>query len=290
MEILTDPAAMRRWTRARRAAGGRVGFVPTMGYLHEGHLSLVRRARNLADHVVVSVYVNPTQFAPGEDLDVYPRDLEGDLAKLRAEGVDAVFAPEDLYARGDEGAPPHETWVTVERLSRPLCGASRPIFFRGVATVVTKLFHIVEPDVAVFGKKDYQQWRVIRRMVRDLDMGIEVVGAPLVREPDGLAMSSRNVRLTPDERQRALSISRSLRAAQEAVDAGEGRAAPLVEAARRAIEEAGGRVDYVEIRDPETLEPLDTLTGTRTGLALMAIAAHFGTVRLIDNAELQLPS
>lgn len=285
MEILTHPDAMRRWTRARRAAGGRVGFVPTMGYLHEGHLSLVRRARNLADHVVASVYVNPTQFAPGEDLDVYPRDLDGDLAKLRAEGVDAVFAPEDLYARTAQGAPPHETWVTVQDLSKPLCGASRPIFFRGVATVVAKLFHIVEPDVAVFGKKDYQQWRVIRRMVRDLDMGIEVVGAPLVREPDGLAMSSRNVRLSPDERQRALSISRSLRAAQAAVDVGERHAGPLLAAAREAIEGAGGRVDYVELRDPETLAPVDTLTA----MTLMAIAAHFGTVRLIDNTELTLP-
>ena len=285
MEILTHPDAMRRWTRARRAAGGRVGFVPTMGYLHEGHLSLVRRARNLADHVVASVYVNPTQFAPGEDLDVYPRDLDGDLAKLRDEGVDAVFAPEDLYARTAQGAPPHETWVTVQDLSKPLCGASRPIFFRGVATVVAKLFHIVEPDVAVFGKKDYQQWRVIRRMVRDLDMGIEVVGAPLVREPDGLAMSSRNVRLSPDERQRALSISRSLRAAQAAVDVGERHAGPLLAAAREAIEGAGGRVDYVELRDPETLAPVDTLTA----MTLMAIAAHFGTVRLIDNTELTLP-
>ncbi len=284
MDILSDRDAMRRWTRARRAAGERVAFVPTMGYLHEGHLSLVRRARNLADHVVVSVYVNPTQFAPGEDLDVYPRDLEGDLSKLRAAGVAVAFTPGDLYARGEGGAPPHETWVTVEALSKPLCGASRPIFFRGVATVVTKLFHIVEPDVAVFGKKDYQQWRLIRRLVRDLDMGIEVVGAPLVREPDGLAMSSRNVRLSADERQRALSISRSLRQAQEAVDAGERRTGVLVAAARQAIEGAGGRVDYVDVRDPESLEPVETLTG----MALMAIAAHFGSVRLIDNTELQV--
>lgn len=238
MEVIHDKATMRAWSRRQRVAGRRVALVPTMGFLHDGHLSLVAEARARADVVVVSIYVNPGQFGPTEDLATYPRDLEGDLAKLQPLHVDAVFNPADMYVReatpvpapagggatagagesreGDGAAPPpapgavagrrpgggrgHETWVTVERLQVGLCGASRPAFFRGVATVVAKLFNVVEPDVAVFGKKDYQQWRVLCRMVRDLDFDVEVVGAPLLREADGLAMSSRNVRLTPVQR------------------------------------------------------------------------------------------
>ncbi|CAI5990105.1 unnamed protein product [Closterium sp. NIES-64] len=241
MEVISEKEAMRQWSRKQHCQGRTVALVPTMGYLHEGHLSLVRLAASLADVVAVSIYVNPSQFAPHEDLLSYPRDLARDLALLKDLPVAAVFAPADLYLRplyappdqrhavaeppaaavpGPGGAADcpavasaaapagHETWVTVERLQRPLCGGGRPVFFRGVATVVVKLLHIVEPDVAVFGKKDYQQWRLIQRMVRDLDMAVQVVGAPLLREVDGLAMSSRNVRLTPQHRQQVSRGSR----------------------------------------------------------------------------------
>ena len=206
-------ADMRRWSRAHRAAGRRVAFVPTMGFLHEGHLSLVREARARADVVAVSIYVNPAQFAAHEDFGTYPRDDEGDLAKLRAVGADAAFVPAHLYAQDaptPSPPPPHETFVTVERLSTGLCSTTRPHFFRGVATVVCKLFNVVEPDVAVFGKKDYQQFRVVQRMVRDLDYDIRIVGVELTREPDGLAMSSRNVRLDPEARVAARAISKAL--------------------------------------------------------------------------------
>jgi pantoate--beta-alanine ligase len=214
MEVISSAADMRRWSRAHRAAGRRVAFVPTMGFLHEGHLSLVREARARADVVAVSIYVNPAQFAAHEDFGTYPRDDEGDLAKLRAVGADAAFVPAHLYAQDaptpPPPPPPHETFVTVERLSTGLCSTTRPHFFRGVATVVCKLFNVVEPDVAVFGKKDYQQFRVVQRMVRDLDYDIRIVGVELTREPDGLAMSSRNVRLDPEARVAARAISKAL--------------------------------------------------------------------------------
>lgn len=283
--VVRDRREMRALSRAHRAAGRRIALVPTMGYLHEGHLSLIDAARERADVVVASIYVNPTQFAPHEDLAVYPRDEAGDLAKLASRGCDLVFAPHDLYERGADGAPPHETWVTVEHLALPLCGQSRPIFFRGVATVVTKLFHIVEPDVAVFGRKDFQQLRVIERMVRDLDFGLEIVPMPIVREPDGLAMSSRNVRLAPDERRRALAIPAALEEAERRLAAGESDAASLRKTVAERIATAGGRVDYVELVDAARLTPLD-----RVDLpAVLAVAAHFGSVRLIDNRELTPP-
>ncbi|KAF0906188.1 hypothetical protein E2562_009209 [Oryza meyeriana var. granulata] len=221
-EVIRDKAAMRAWSRRRHAEGKAVAVVPTMGYLHQGHLSLVSAAAASADPVaiVVTIYVNPSQFAPTEDLATYPSDFAGDLRKLASTGVvDAVFSPPDLYDRGtgrraaasgggaiscleEEAGDGHETWVRVEHLEKGLCGASRPVFFRGVATIVSKLFNIIEPDIAVFGKKDYQQWRIICRMVRDLDFSIEIIGSEIVREADGLALSSRNVHLSSEEREK----------------------------------------------------------------------------------------
>ncbi|MGM0574141.1 MAG: pantoate--beta-alanine ligase [Myxococcota bacterium] len=280
MEIIRDKDAMRAWTRARRAEGRSIGFVPTMGYLHEGHLSLVRAAKWHADVVAVSVYVNPTQFAPGEDFEVYPRDEEGDLARLEELGVDVAFVPETLYAPDR----PHLTWVEVERLGDHLCGASRPTFFRGVTTVVSKLFHIVEPDVAVFGQKDYQQWRIIKRMVEDLDLAVRVVPMPIVREEDGLAMSSRNARLSAEERERARAVPESLDLAEDLVKTGE-RDADAVRARMEAIiDNAGGRVDYAELVDTDTLTPVQHIEGE----VVVAVAAWFGDVRLIDNRELHV--
>lgn len=281
MTIIDRIAPMREASRAARARGQRVALVPTMGYLHEGHLELVRRARALADWVVVSIFVNPTQFGPGEDLDRYPRDLPRDTELCRREGVDVVFTPTpgEMYPDG------FQTYVTVEGLSQPLCGASRPGHFRGVATVVAKLLHIVEPDVAVFGQKDYQQLQVIRRMVRDLSMGLEIEGVPTVREAGGLARSSRNAYLTEEERGRALGLSRALAQIQAEVTAGEDRVGVLVAGARRLLEEAGIRVDYLEVRDPESLEPVERIRAR----AVAAVAARVGKTRLIDNRVIEAP-
>ncbi|MDW7709056.1 MAG: pantoate--beta-alanine ligase [Deferrisomatales bacterium] len=268
-------------SRAARAGGARVALVPTMGCLHEGHLELVRAAKGLAGLTVVSIFVNPTQFGPGEDFDRYPRALERDAALLRAEGVDVLFAPpvEEMYPPG------FGTFVNVERLAEPLCGARRPGHFRGVATVVAKLFHAVEPDVAVFGEKDYQQLQVIRRMVTDLQMPVTVVGVPTVREADGLALSSRNTYLTGPEREQALGLHRALERAQGLMDAGEERPEALEEAARGVLEAAGLRVDYAEVRHPETLERMDRAAPR----ALLALAAYAGQTRLIDNRVLVAP-
>ena len=203
MLVVTDASEMRGWSRARRAEGKRIAFVPTMGALHEGHLSLVDHARAKGDAVVMSIYVNETQFAPGEDFDQYPRTAE-DARAAEARWVDCVYQPKRMYARRRMGRDPHETFVEVTELSNGLCSGTRPHFFRGVATVVTKLFNVVEPDVAVFGKKDYQQWRVIQRMVRDLNFDIDIVGGEIVREADGLAMSSRNLLLATEKRGKRL--------------------------------------------------------------------------------------
>jgi pantoate--beta-alanine ligase len=252
-----------------------------MGCLHEGHLVLVRSARELADFTVVSLFVNPTQFGPGEDFDRYPRAVERDSALLRDEGVQVLFAPtvEEMYPPG------FQTFVDVARLGEPLCGARRPGHFRGVATVVAKLLHAVEPDVAVFGEKDYQQLQVIRRMVADLGIPVAIVGVPTVREPDGLALSSRNAYLTADERGRALGLSRALDRAQQLVQGGEDRPEILEAAARDVLEEAGVRVDYSEIRHPETLERMERAAPR----ALLALAAFVGQTRLIDNRVLVAP-
>jgi pantoate--beta-alanine ligase len=284
-ELLTDPAAWQGRCLAARDAGTRIALVPTMGYLHEGHASLLREARRRADEngrrglALASIFVNPTQFGPGEDLSRYPRDLEGDLAKCGAAGIDAVLAPSDPASMFPSG---HETWVTVERTSQGLCGASRPGHFRGVATVVAKLFNLTRPHVALFGEKDFQQLQVIRAMARDLAFGIEVAGMPIVREPDGLALSSRNAYLSPDERARALALSRALGVAREAAARGERDAASLRDLARRVLEGTVDRVDYVEIVHPETLAPV---ARAAPGSVLL-IAAFAGRTRLIDNARL----
>jgi pantoate--beta-alanine ligase len=254
-----------------------------MGFLHEGHLSLMREARRLAlpsrkGLAVATIFVNPTQFGPAEDLDRYPRDLERDLALCTAAGIDWVLAPEpdQVYAKE------HETWVEVERVSQGLCGERRPRHFRGVATVVAKLFNLTRPHVAIFGEKDWQQLQVIRALVRDLDFGIDVVGMPIVREPDGLALSSRNAYLSGDEHARALSLSRALAEAQARAATGERDSAALVAGATRALQAAGARVDYVEIVAPTSLQRVARAdSGSR-----MLVAAFIGATRLIDNVAL----
>jgi pantoate--beta-alanine ligase len=284
-ELITDPAVWQARCLADRDAGARIALVPTMGFLHAGHLSLMQEARRRADAggdrglSVATIFVNPTQFGPSEDLSRYPRDLEGDLAKCAAAGVDRVLAPSDPRTMF---APVHETWITVERASEGLCGASRPGHFRGVATVVAKLFHLTAPHVAFFGEKDFQQLAVIRAMVRDLAFGVEIVGMPIVREPDGLALSSRNAYLSPDERGRALELSRALLEARDAAAAGRRDAAALRARARERIEAAGARVDYVEIVHPGSLAPLER---AEPG-AVMLVAAFVGKTRLIDNVRL----
>ncbi|MHB9030014.1 MAG: pantoate--beta-alanine ligase [Candidatus Latescibacterota bacterium] len=279
IQVITDKETVRKICESNRLAGNRIGLAPTMGALHEGHLSLVRRAAELSDFVTVSIFVNPTQFGPQEDLAKYPRDLEGDVRLLESAGAQLVFAPEadGMYPGG------YATWVTVERLTWGLCGASRPDHFRGVATVVAKLFNIVRPDVAVFGQKDAQQAAVIRRMVRDLDMGIAIEIAPIVREPDGLAMSSRNRYLNPRERAEAAVLFRALSAAEELVRGGLTDAAAVKAKVREIIEQSPvAAIDYVEIADPDDIIPLDAIAGD----ALLALAVRIGGTRLIDNTIL----
>jgi pantoate--beta-alanine ligase len=276
-DVVRDPAALSAWTGALRASGRRVGFVPTMGALHEGHRALVREAARRADAVVVSIFVNPLQFGPDEDLARYPRDLEADVRSLGPLGVGAVFAPsvEDMYPAGAS------TRVRVEGLTTTLCGPHRPGHFEGVTTVCARLFGIVGGCVAVFGRKDYQQWRVVDRMVRDLAMPVDVVGHPIVRDPDGLAMSSRNAYLTPPDRERALAIPRALCAAWDAHAAGERRPQRLQDVAREVALRSVDSVDYVAAADPSNLGPPGV-----DGPVLLAIAAHVGRTRLIDNAVL----
>jgi pantoate--beta-alanine ligase len=284
-ELFTDPAAWQARCLAARDAGARLALVPTMGYLHEGHASLLREARRRADEggrrglSLASIFVNPTQFGPGEDLSRYPRDLERDLATCEAAGVDLVLAPSDP-ARVFK--PGHQTWVTVEQASQGLCGASRPGHFRGVATMVLKLLNLTRPHVALFGEKDWQQLAVVRAMVGDLDVAVDVVGMPIVREPDGLALSSRNAYLSPEERGRALALSRALFAARQAVAGGARQAAPLLAQARARLEAAGARVDYVEVVDPTALTPVAVAAPG----SVMLVAAFVGRTRLIDNVVL----
>ena len=280
MKICKTIAEMRATSRQARHEGKRLGFVPTMGALHEGHLSLVRAAKAQCDAVAVSIFVNPLQFAPTEDLAKYPRTFERDRELLEKEAVDILFAPtpEEMYPAGAV------TYVTVEGLSEKLCGKSRPGHFRGVTTVVAKLFHMVEPDLAFFGQKDAAQAAIIRRMVRDLNLPIEIVVCPIVREPDGLAMSSRNAYLSPQERKSALVLHRSLTQVKKQFDQGERNASKLIEAGKRALaQEPTVRLDYLEIVDPATLDPKQELTST----ALVAIAAHVGNTRLIGNILLK---
>jgi pantoate--beta-alanine ligase len=280
MKICASISEARSACRDARANHRRVGLVPTMGALHEGHLSLVRAARAQCDVVAVSIFVNPTQFGPAEDLSKYPRQFERDCRLLEQEGVDILFAPsiEEMYPQGAI------SWVVVEGLSEKLDGRSRPGHFRGVTTVVAKLFHVIEPDAVYFGQKDAAQLAVIRRMVRDLDFPVEIVACPIVREADGLAMSSRNAYLNREERQRALVLQRSLQEARRQFDAGERLAARLIAAAKEVfVREPQVRLDYFEVVDPETLDPVERISG-RT---LVAVAAFVGTTRLIDNVVLE---
>lgn len=276
MQIVNSKVEMKKISQDFRNNGYKIGFVPTMGYLHEGHLSLVRQAKKENDKVVVSIFVNPLQFGPNEDLDKYPRDLERDKALLEKEGVNVLFYPsvEEMYPKD------FLTKVSVRKITEVLCGASRPGHFDGVCTVVTKLFNIVKPDNAYFGKKDYQQLKVIERFVKDLDMDVNIVGMPIVREPDGLAMSSRNVYLSEEERKSALSLNKSFKVVEDALAKGVRSAEEI---RKRVIDFISShpytKIDYVEIVDPETLEKVVEIKSN----FLLALAVFVGKARLIDN-------
>jgi len=276
MMIFRNANDMRTWSREQRCAGKTIGFVPTMGAMHEGHASLMRAAAEQNDVAVVSIFVNPTQFAPNEDFDEYPRTWDADLAVAEETRMDAIYAPTGpgMYPQG------YATYVAVEQLTQGLCGTSRPTFFRGVATVVTKLFTAVEPDRAYFGQKDAQQYAVIKRMTRDLDLGIEIVEMPIVREPDGMAMSSRNRYLTPEDRQRARCISQALFQARALLEAGERDAQKVTAAVREGMADVDA-IDYIALVDPEEITPLEAIAGP----LLLAVAARVGTTRLIDNIK-----
>jgi len=279
MQIITSVTDMQQRCLAARAAGQRIALVPTMGFLHEGHLSLLREGKERGDLLVLSLFVNPTQFGQGEDLDSYPRDLEGDAELARSVGVDLLFAPtaSDMYPNG------YASYVNVEGLTEVLCGESRPDHFRGVTTVVCKLFTIVQPQVALFGLKDFQQLVVIRRMSADLNLPVEIVGMPIVREADGLAMSSRNSYLSTDQRRQALALSDALRLARTAVADGEKSAANLLQMVRRRIDqEADASIDYVQIRHAETLQDATVIDRH----AVLLLAVRIGQTRLIDNSYL----
>jgi pantoate--beta-alanine ligase len=281
MEVIAAIRDMTRFSETVRKKDQTIAFVPTMGFLHEGHLALMEKALTCADHLVVSIFVNPAQFGPNEDFSTYPRALEQDLEKCRKIGVSAVFTPTDeqMYPPG------FETYITLENLPFHLCGLSRPGFFKGVTTVVTKLFNIVRPHTAVFGEKDFQQLTVIRRMVTDLNMGIDIVGVPIVREPDGLAMSSRNKYLTPAQRPHARLLSRCLETAENAVKNGERDAGKVLDLAGDILATGSDmRVDYLSLCDPQTLEDVALIQKE----TLMAMAVWVGKTRLIDNRVLTL--
>jgi pantoate--beta-alanine ligase len=276
MAVIEDVGEMKAYSNALRKEGKSIALVPTMGALHEGHLSLMREGRKRADILVVSIFVNPTQFGPSEDYNKYMRDKDGDLEKIKDIGVDTVFmpGPDEVYPPG------FQTYVQVEELEKPLCGALRPGHFRGVATVVLKLFNIVKADVALFGQKDYQQWKIIERMVRDLDLDIEILGLPIVREETGLAMSSRNAYLSDHNTQRALSLSRALLEIKSQFANGTCKTDSLVDSGKRVLERASvEEIDYLEIRDGETLQ--NKHEAARGDVA--AVAARVGGARLIDN-------
>lgn len=279
MKILRTLDEVHAWRAEVEAAGRRVAFVPTMGYLHDGHLSLIRegRRRNPDGPVLLSIFVNPTQFAAGEDLDVYPRDEAGDLAKAESAGADVAFCPLDPAVMYGEGAP---VWVQVEGLESELCGRSRPTHFRGVCTVVSKLLNLVRPHWSIFGQKDYQQLAIIRRMHAELFLPGEIVGMPIVREADGLAMSSRNAYLSAEERGKALALSAFLDTVEARFSAGEREVAALLEGATDAL--SVGEIDYVELVDAATLRPLEA-SAQVDAAAVLALAVRFEGARLIDN-------
>jgi len=279
MRIIENITEMREWSEAERRAGRRIAFVPTMGFLHGGHLCLVRAAKARGDRLVVSIFVNPSQFGRGEDFTGYPRDFERDRELLENESVDVLFHPsvEEMYPQGAQ------THVEVDRLSLPLCGALRPGHFRGVATVVSKLFNIVLPHVAVFGEKDFQQLQVIRRLVRDLSLGVEIIGHPIVREADGLAMSSRNAYLTGAERAAAVCLSRSLCKAERLFKRGETSAQDIVQIALEELQkEPLAAIEYVRLCDAKTLVDIERIDAP----AVLALAVRIGRARLIDNRVL----
>ena len=277
MKIFTEPKKLQKWCRARKLAGRKIALVPTMGYLHEGHLSLIAKARAKgADEIVVSVFVNPVQFCPGEDYEKYPRDGKADLAKCRAAGATAIFfpTPENMYL------PRHSVYVNEEDLSKGLCGARRPGHFRGVCTVVAKLFNLAHPDFAVFGQKDYQQAQIIKRMVRDLNFDLEIVIAPIIREPTGLARSSRNTYLSAKEREMALAISKNLAQLKSSHSSTSGKTRKISLATIASnIKKAGLELDYLSCVDAETLEPRKR---PMKGCCVL-VAAYCGKTRLIDN-------
>jgi len=280
MQIIERVLEMQRWSEAERRQGRRIALVPTMGALHEGHLSLVRDGKTRGDRVVVSLFVNPAQFAPLEDFASYPRDFERDRELLNDTGIDVLFHPavEEIYPEG------FDTRIEIRELSRPLCGAVRPGHFSGVATVVAKLFNIVRPHLAIFGCKDYQQLQIIRRLARDFNFDIEIIGHPTVREADGLAMSSRNAYLSPEERKAALCLYRCLRCAEEMVRHGERCAAAILDAVRGEIaRQPLARIEYVSLCDPESLKEI----GLIEDAALLALAVRIGKARLIDNMILK---
>jgi len=278
MNVIESVAEMQRIAMKARGEGKSIALVPTMGYLHAGHASLMHEGRKRCDLLVTSIFVNPTQFGANEDLDKYPRDMERDMVIAAGEGVDLIFAPKaaDMYPAG------YQTWVDVDRLSLPLCGASRPGHFRGVTTVVCKLFSIVQPTLALFGMKDYQQLAVIRRMTADLNLPVEIVGMPIVREADGLAMSSRNAYLSPENRAKALCLNRAIRAATAAYRGGERNVANLGAIAREQIAAEEAQIDYLEFRHGASLE----LQQQADDQTLLALAVKIGTTRLIDNCIL----
>mgnify|MGYP003322973492 CR=1 FL=1 len=269
MKVFKEPLKLQKWAAQQKRAGKKIALVPTMGYLHEGHLSLIKKAKaKKADEIIVSVFVNPVQFCPGEDYEKYPRDEKADLAKCKAAGATAIFfpTPANMYLEN------HSVYINEEQLSKGLCGARRPGHFRGVCTVVAKLFNLAHPDFAVFGQKDYQQAQIIKRMVRDLNFDLDIVVAPIVREKSGLAKSSRNTYLSEKEREMALAISAGLKKIAS------GRNASLA-ALRSSLESAGLKVDYVEAVDAETLAPVKKV---RKGVCVL-VAAYCGKTRLIDN-------
>jgi pantoate--beta-alanine ligase len=276
LEVVQSATEMQGLAESERRCGRTIALVPTMGYFHEGHLNLMRVARKRADLLAVSIYVNPTQFAPTEDFEAYPRDFERDRRLAEEAGVDVIFSPDnrEMYPEGCQ------TYVLVEGVTKNLCGISRPLFFRGVTTVCTKLFHIVKPHLTVFGRKDFQQFVAIKRMVLDLNMDIEVIGLPTTREPDGLAMSSRNINLKPEERESALSLSRALLMAKSLYEKGEREAAPILKRVRGFI--AGHphtEIDYVRICDASTIQDIPLIERE----AVLALAVRVGKTRLIDN-------
>jgi pantoate--beta-alanine ligase len=276
MQVIETIDAMQKQCEELRLSGKTIALVPTMGFFHEGHLELMKVGRGLTDILAISIFVNPTQFGPSEDFQTYPRDMEGDLAGARSVGVDLVFAPsvQEMYPDG------YQTKISVERVTKHLCGLSRPDHFDGVTTVVAKLFHIAKPHLAIFGKKDYQQLTAVKRMVKDLDMDIRIIGVPTFREPDGLAMSSRNTYLTPEERKSALCLKKSLDLAREMFRQGEKYAQRIKDAVEKLIlSHPFTEIDYISICDPMSLEDADRIEER----AILALAVRVGKARLIDN-------